>query len=359
VTGSIDGAGGINTLDYSLYTTNVAADLTTGTATRFTAGVSNFVHVTGGSGNDTLTGSAADNVLIGNGGNDRLEGGPGNDNLTGGSGNDTLDGGSGNDSLAGALGNDVYRFTATASAETDTVVELSAGGTDTVDFSLLPESDSALVNLGSDNLAGHTNRTIQTGVAGQWANWENAIGGAGHDNMTGNTANNSLVGGSGNDTIAGLNGNDSLEGAGGSDSLIGGAGNDAYFFRAAPAAEIDVVLELAGGGTDLLDFSSLIAADPVAVDLSSDTDLAIHANRTVQTGATGQSVEFENATGGAGNDALVGNGMNNSLIGGLGNDSIVGAGGNDSIEGGAGNDSLAGSLGNDIYIFRGQATRIA
>ena len=76
--GRIDGGEGINTLDYSAYTTAVGVNLTAGTATG-TAGVANIRDVVGGSGGDTLTGDAEDNRLTGNAGNDTLAGGTGDD----------------------------------------------------------------------------------------------------------------------------------------------------------------------------------------------------------------------------------------------------------------------------------------
>src|SRR5262249_27111291 len=128
--------------------------------------------------------------------------------------------------------------------------------------------------------------------------------------------------------------------------------------------------ELSGGGTDRLDFSALAATSPVTVDLTSDSALASHANRTLQTGAAGQAANWENVTGGAGNDSLTGNAAANNLVGGSGNDAILGGdgddtldggagndtldggAGNDTLTGGAGNDSLAGGAGNDVYLFQ-------
>ena len=49
---------------------------------------------------------------------------------------------------------------------------------------------------------------------------------------------------------------------------------------------------------------------------------------------------IENATGGSGNDTLLGNDANNVLSGGDGNDFLFGGKGNDTIDGGAGNDYL-------------------
>lgn len=51
---------------------------------------------------------------------------------------------------------------------------------------------------------------------------------------------------------------------------------------------------------------------------------------------------IENATGGSGNDQIVGNRGVNQLLGGIGNDLLVGAGGNDVLNGGAGNDTIWG-----------------
>src|SRR5207248_628264 len=145
------------------------------------------------------------------------------------------------------------------------------------------------------------------------AYFENVTGGAGNDSITGNAANNSLVGNAGSDTLTGGAGDDALEGGAGNDALVGSTGNDTYVFRTATAAEVDTVIELVGGGTDRLDFSTLAATDLLTVDLTSDAALATHANRTVQTGGAGQAANFERVTGGAGNDRITGNAADNVL----------------------------------------------
>ncbi|MGH1332158.1 MAG: M10 family metallopeptidase C-terminal domain-containing protein, partial [Paracoccaceae bacterium] len=58
-------------------------------------------------------------------------------------------------------------------------------------------------------------------------------------------------------------------------------------------------------------------------------------------------VEIENATGGSGNDSLVGNAIANTLIGGAGNDSLHGNEGDDTLGGGEGADELSGGEGAD------------
>jgi serralysin len=57
---------------------------------------------------------------------------------------------------------------------------------------------------------------------------------------------------------------------------------------------------------------------------------------------------IENATGGSGNDDIVGNAANNVLTGNGGDDDLTGFGGNDTLIGGAGNDWLDGHIGADI-----------
>jgi Ca2+-binding RTX toxin-like protein len=116
--------GGIDTYDFSNYTTNQTIDLTPGSwslmssAQRANLGDGNYAranvfnalqygsdvrslieNANGGSGNDTITGNSANNILNGNGGADTLYGGDGNDTLDGGSGVDQMFGGEGNDTI--------------------------------------------------------------------------------------------------------------------------------------------------------------------------------------------------------------------------------------------------------------------
>jgi Ca2+-binding RTX toxin-like protein len=59
-------------------------------------------------------------------------------------------------------------------------------------------------------------------------------------------------------------------------------------------------------------------------------------------------VVIENATGGTGNDVLLGNSAGNVLTGNAGNDTLIGRDGNDTLNGGVGGDTLNGDAGNDI-----------
>ncbi len=109
ITGSIDGMGGSDTLDYSAYQTavNVNLSLASPTATAVGLGISNIANVIGGSANDFLIGNDSASTLAGNGGNDILIGRAGDDLLAGGAGNDILIGDGGADTLAGGNQDDI------------------------------------------------------------------------------------------------------------------------------------------------------------------------------------------------------------------------------------------------------------
>ena len=72
--------------------------------------------------------------------------------------------------------------------------------------------------------------------------------------------------------------------------------------------------------------------------------------RTFDTIRFGPSTLIENATGGGGNDRLIGNGARNTLTGNGGNDVLAGGSGTDMLKGGAGADTLEGGTGNDTLI---------
>jgi serralysin len=60
---------------------------------------------------------------------------------------------------------------------------------------------------------------------------------------------------------------------------------------------------------------------------------------------------IENATGGSGNDQLIGNSAANNLRGGRGADRLTGLEGADTLVGGQGNDVLRGGHGSDAFVF--------
>ncbi|HJZ89846.1 MAG TPA: hypothetical protein VKE40_03165, partial [Gemmataceae bacterium] len=93
MSGTIDGGDGVNTLNYTAYTTPVRVYLGLGAATG-TSGISNITNVIGGAASDILVGDAQDNELTGNGGRDILIGAAGTDVIDGGAGDDLVFGGS-------------------------------------------------------------------------------------------------------------------------------------------------------------------------------------------------------------------------------------------------------------------------
>ena len=125
--------------------------------------------------------------------------------------------------------------------------------------------------------------------------------------------------------------------------MEGGTGNDTYyvdqFSDDGNSSNDDLVIELAGAGTDLVNSKvsyiltanvenlTLIGPGPIN-GTGNDLNNVIRGTDTVNV-----------LIGGAGNDSLCGNGGNDSLFGGIGNDSLDGGLGADLLEGGDGNDT--------------------
>jgi Ca2+-binding RTX toxin-like protein len=153
--------------------------------------------------------------------------------------------------------------------------------------------------------------------------------------------------------IDGFKGNDVMTTPATTDSLYGGDGDDTMDGGLGPD------LMDGGRGSDTASYATRGASEPVTVviDVSTgdpDTDLA-----PVPDGAPGEgdSVDAENAIGGAGNDTFVGPkgggalkqdvGAANAFTGGAGNDRLLGGGGPDRLSGGIGNDTLLGGASKD------------
>lgn len=306
----------------------------------------NIENVFTGSGNDVVTGNAARNEIGTSSGNDTIDAGAGNDVLSGSSDSDALIGGPGDDTYA--------VFGADELPSTDTITELPGGGVDLLsslgDAVVTVDLASATTTVGSIG-----SLTIAVAAAGQAANLENVTSGLGDDTLLGNAADNRLEGGPGNDR------------------LIGAGGDDTYVFGNTTEPETDVVGEEAGGGRDLLDFSTAspdgrqVAGfagpqasgvdDPVSADLTStSTALATAGTRVVLAAAAGQALNLEDVRGGTGPDTLTGNGLANQLDGGPGDDALAGGGEDDRLLGGPGSDRLAGGPGDDEYVFLGAAS---
>ena len=173
----------------------------------------------------------------------------------------------------------------------DVVVEVAAGGNDTVRASINFTLGATLENL--------------------------LLIGEADINGRGNAGGNLIVG---ND------GDNRLDGGAGADLLSGGKGDDTYVVD----NELDAVGESVGNGVDTV-LSSVTFTLPDQVE-----NLTLTGTAPV------------NATGNNQSNNLVGNAGANTLSGGLGTDALVGGAGNDSLNGGADNDTLSGGLGNDV-----------
>ena len=261
----------------------------------------------------TGTGNTLNNSLVGGAGNDVLQGLDGNDTLMGGAGNDTLMGGVGDNSLVGGAGNDLYLVESAG----DVIVELAAGGTDSVSTTL------ASYTLGAEV----ENLTFASG--GDFTGTGNAAANV----LTGAGGNDSLSGLAGADTLIGGLGNDTLDGGAGTDSLVGGAGDDSYVID----ANTDLVVEGAGSGTDTVNLAFTAAG---AYTLTANVENAAIINAMAGVNVSGNEL----------NNQLTGNAQANVLTGLAGNDTLDGGAGNDSLDGGLGDDSLLGGLGNDTLL---------
>ncbi|MGO4527388.1 M10 family metallopeptidase C-terminal domain-containing protein, partial [Microvirga sp. 2MCAF35] len=249
----------------------------------------------GGIDNDVIYAGQGDDWITGEDGNDFLQGEAGNDIILGGAGADTLDGGTGTDALE--YGDDLtgiyidlrLNFARSGLAEGDVIrnFETVYGG-DGNDTLYGSADDNYLMGRGgNDTIAGAGGNDTVLGSDGN----DLLYGDDGQDSLNGGRDNDTLHGGLENDTLVGHLGDDSLYGENGSDSLSGGDNNDTLN----GGAGADVMD--GGGGIDTLDYSADLSG--VYVD--------IRTNSAFYGEAAGDVISnFENVTGGAGNDTLYG-----------------------------------------------------
>lgn len=163
LTGSIDGRGGNDTIDYRDFTTDITVSLEAGTATNIGGGL------VAGVGGDVD--SSIENVY----------GGDGDDNITGDEDDNILGDGFGDDNLFGRPGDDVFFLEPdAANGSNDNLTDIS--GDDTVDFSCATESimiDMDLLDTPMDVMmaAGNQFVTLNSNpTALEFSNFENVIG---------------------------------------------------------------------------------------------------------------------------------------------------------------------------------------
>ncbi|MFY8114137.1 MAG: VCBS domain-containing protein [Rhabdaerophilum sp.] len=271
------------TLDFSTTRTDVTVDLdtqprgngTSGMATGFVE-VYGFLHVTGGSGHDSLTGDAGDNILAGGAGEDILQGEAGNDTLRGGAGDDRIDAGDGDDTIIQGIGDgfdsridggagndrmivesdqDSTRFVVSldgngvlsgllleSPALTQAVIgpdaqgNLNADGVESFALHHLGAEDGTLdfsgltiaVNVDLDGPLFGNGKGTATGFS-EVVGFQHVIGGDGDDTLWGDDRGNLLEGGAGNDYIVGFGGEDVIIGGDGHDMLFGSEGTDRIY----------------------------------------------------------------------------------------------------------------------------------
>ena len=345
-------------------------------------------------------GNELDNVITGGLAGDNLQGGAGNDTLIGGLGNDALDGGAGSDTASystatAAVTVNLLNRVSSGSAGTDRLTSIEnvigsafndtltgdaganvmegGGGNDTIDggagtdtASYASAGAAVSVTLATQGTNNGSNQNTQGAGTDRLNNFENLQGSAFNDTLTGSTGNNVLEGGFGNDSLSGGSGNDTLLGGVGIDTLNGGAGDDSldggfgadtvtYAGLAAVTVNLRTGLATGGGGNDTLvgvenvigtsNDDTLVSGDGAnRLDGGTGTDTVSYDGTTT---AVAVNLTTQLASGGAGNDVLV---SIENAIGGSGADSLTGSSAANLLSGGDGNDTLVGLGGDDVLL---------
>lgn len=342
---------------------NGANTLTAGNGLNSITGGSNADTITAGDGNNTIAaGDGANKVTAGQGAN-VITGGKDADTITAGDGGNYIDAGDGFNIINSGAGSDVI----VSGIGADTIV--AGGGTDAI--TIRGGADTVSSGAGSDRLVidysrlttavtgGITSGNLLSGYSGHIAdtNSLNQVDFIATENFTITTGsgNDVISTGDGNDILTGGAGNDTLNGGGGTNVLYGLAGNDTLFGGTAVAGSYD---ELWGGtGSDTADFSA--QTSNVYVDLRPQAGYVDRGGGLVLTDVMNS---VENATGGAGNDTLVGDAGDNRLNGGSGANVLYGLDGNDAFVGGTASagshNQLWGGNGSDTVDYSEQTTSV-
>ncbi len=340
--------GGIDTLELSLFTTDLTVDVSGSTSSVVRVGASNRVVAVGAAQFENVTSGSGDDVITGNS-----------------SGNEIF-GGSGDDTMIGLAGNDVYLFGDDHRSQDDTIIEAAAGGTDRLDLSAVPDqlfgSGSSVVEI---DLGSGFAVFASTFITFDPGSIENAAGSLGTDIIRGSDGPNRLTGGDGDDELSGGFGNDVLD---------GGEGDDIYRFETllrvgggtGAVPETEMIFD--SGGRDQIRFSGLSVDDAInlSVDLNFDaTDLMIasHASTTAggfrRVSVGNLFTRIEDVVGSAGNDIILGDDFANTLSGGAGNDVLRGGRGSDILDAGPGVDDLDGGRDRDVLRADSGRNRLA
>ena len=388
LSGSIDGGGGTDFLNFGSFVDPVTVDLTSDTATPIGGTFTNIANIFGSNGSDTVIAPGPlwkvigpDTVLVDGEALSSFE------NFVGAAGDDTfkffsggtathIDGGGGTNTLdysalAGPVTVDFQNDTASLISGSFANIQNVVGSQSAFDTIIGP--DAAWVINGSN--AGSVNGLT-------FSSFENLTGSGGADTFSflpGGSISGNLDGGGGTnvldysglstpvtlnlatDTASGIGGTFSnitsfVPGPGGfsvagpnapttwtitgvntvnalgftftnAPSITGGSSDDTFLFQT--GGRLDGAID-GGGGTNTLSYAG--SAGDVKVDLARHT-----ADRV-----GGGVFNIQDVIGGNGNSLLVGDDNPNVLTGGLGRSILIGGGGADLLQGGAGDNILIG-----------------
>ena len=337
--GVYDGGGGVNTLDYSKFTTALSVDLSadvrsalgiapTGDITvdmgRVKSGdttnsIENIQIIKGGSGANTFIGNAFDHQFIGGSGDNTFIANGGNNVYTGGGGKNVLD--------------------------------YSRAGTSAFDTVTLGASGRTLVLDGVDI-------DMSKGVTSN-NGWVDANGKSGVDHfsgvnqITGTAHNDRIKGSDGDDVIFGGGGDDLIIGSGGNDTIDGGTGfNTISYAEMTGAVDVDLnrgkAVKNAGGVDTLAHIQAVIgsAGGGSLTGLTGSDNLLI--------GTDGDTHFVTNAGsnklyGGAGNNTFDLTQGTNTIVGGAKSNTVNSAGGANTFYAGDGVNVFAANGGNTVY----------
>jgi Ca2+-binding RTX toxin-like protein len=381
----IDGGSGSDTLDFTGTASAVEVDLGAQQATGIGT-MTSIENVIGGSAGDILTGGIEDNKFTGGGGNDTITGGGGNDTAVY---TTTLlftdvvftpgEGWSVNGGVAG--GND--------NLEDIAFVEHSGGRYVLIDkpagtFGFANEDDAVAAGAGtrpgdtfvyaevppSIEITLVTDEDLEFTIPYNDVPTEVHITGSGTAHVTTGSGDDFIATGSGNDTIHTGGGNDVVQAGGGDDGIVGGEGGGDDIYDGGPgintvsypSATHSVLIDLnlqdrfpqsTLGGTTigaLLGGVQPVPYDPhLPVGYAEGEDIG-----------TDVLINIQNATGGQGNDIIIGNDQANVLDGGTGGNDTINAGGGDDIINytvsvGGGVDIIDGGADTDTLVISGTA----
>ena len=297
-------AGGIDTLDFSGYSTRQLIDLRQGA----------FSNVGNGGGNVSIALGAVIENAIGGAGDDTINGNSANNRMTPGAGRNQVDGG---------LGIDTLVFSGVRSAYT-------INWSDQEGFITGPEGSTSFENV---EFLEFSDMTV---TAPPLVGGLDATGDMTNDRIDGTEFLDNLFGGGGDDVIHGYGDVDQLAGGRGNDLVDGGAGNDLIYIDQGND-------DLFGGeGIDVL--SADLALSGMQIDFQLGT-------------ISGGGMGVDRVSG---FERVVGSRFNDLIVGGDEDNYLQGFGGIDTLRGGGGNDELIASYaltggGPDVIKAAGQA----